>query len=59
MSVKICQDASDIKPDANNNTNEYSAASQKEGDIIYDLSIPQKLDIEKAPLSQNEGIESN
>ena len=57
MSVKICQDASDIKPDANNNTNEYSAASQKEGDIIYDLSIPQKLDIEKAPLPQNEGIE--
>ncbi len=59
MSVKICQDGSDIKPDTNNNTNEYSAASQKEGDIIYDLSIPQKLDIEKAPLSQNEGIERN
>ena len=60
MSVNIASSASEIKNDANEiSRNEYRPTSQKEGDIIYDLSNPQKIDIEKAPLPQNENTERN
>ena len=60
MSVNIASSASEVKNDANEiSRNEYRPTSQKEGDIIYDLSNPQKIDIEKAPLPQNENTERN
>ena len=60
MSVNIASSASEVKHDANEfHEHEYKPTSQKEGDIIYDLSNPQKIDIEKAPLPQNENTERN